>query len=99
MKDICKQNYPDIPYGSSTDFYQNCALSLVLHKANMQVVEHCDIPSPVFMDVSNLDFSKAIKIAHDGSCFLMLIMAIGSYYMGINLDQDCMLMMIFLINM
>jgi len=36
---------------------------------------------------------------HDGSCYFILFMAIFSYYFGVNIDKDCMLMILFLLNM
>lgn len=54
MKEICKHNYPKIPEGSSTSFYENCALALVMHKDNQRVhdflkfTEHTDIMTPIY---------------------------------------------------
>ena len=76
-----------------------------MHKGNQHIMEHAKfseetvIPMPVFKDVANLEFSKVLKQAHDGSCYIILFFAIGSYYAGIHLDKDCMLMILFLLNM
>ena len=61
--------------------------------------EETVIPMPVYKDVANLEFSKFLKQASDVSCYVILAFAVLAYYSGINLDKDCMLMILFLLNM
>jgi len=76
-----------------------------MHKGGQHLVEHSkftehtEIPLPVYKDLASVEFSKTVKMAHDGSCYIILFMAVASYYFGISLDKDCMLMILFLINM
>lgn len=39
MKELCQQKYPQIPEGRTTSFYDNCALSLIMHKGGSDIVE------------------------------------------------------------
>jgi hypothetical protein len=76
-----------------------------MHKGNQHIMEmnkfseETRIPAPVYKDLASVEFSKVVKYAHDASCYIILFFAIVMYYFDIHLDKDCMLMILFLLNM
>ena len=94
MKDYCHEVYPEPPPGSSSLFYDNCALAHVNEKGNVD-----PIPYAMYYKFEDQEQSRTIRAYHRNTADLLMVAGVTMNVLGFKIHKKNFLIFLFVGNM